>query len=159
MSYIFQAGILVKLCIVMLAWLSVRSWSTGIYLFLTLRKIRGKFNLTDVSSRDSSRKMCPYKLSIATHTYQKQLSTLSMVAKISPYVGLVGTVLGVMNSISALSHHSTLTLALVGPGISEALITTALGLCVAIPSTVWHEINQTILYECEDFIALRMTPQ
>lgn len=97
-----------------------------------------------------------HQLSIATHVYQRQLSTLSVTAQISPYVGLVGTVMGVMNAIGSLSTHSTLTLALVGPGISEALITTAIGLCVAIPATVWYQVNDSLLCECEDYLALRM---
>ena len=151
MSYVLQASLSVKCCLLILLWLSIRSWATGIDLYVTLRRIRSKCQ----GLTDTDRTRCPHKLSIATHGYQRQLSSLSLVARISPYIGLVGTVMGVMSAISALSSHSTLTLALVGPGLSEALITTAIGLCVAIPATVWHQINDSLLVECEDYLATR----
>ena len=60
------------------------------------------------------------------------LSTLATVGSTSPYVGLFGTVWGIMSAFSGLGNVQQATLAMVAPGISEALITTAIGLFAAI---------------------------
>jgi len=58
------------------------------------------------------------------------------VGSTSPYVGLFGTVWGIMNSFRSLANMSQATLASVAPGISEALIATAMGLFAAIPAVI-----------------------
>ena len=55
---------------------------------------------------------------------------------VSPYVGLFGTVWGIMNSFRGLSNVAQATLAAVAPGIAEALVATAMGLFAAIPAVV-----------------------
>jgi len=67
---------------------------------------------------------------------EHNLSTLATVGSTSPYVGLFGTVWGIMNSFSALGNVQSATLAMVAPGIAEALIATAMGLFAAIPAVV-----------------------
>ena len=67
---------------------------------------------------------------------QKSLSLLATIGSTAPYVGLLGTVIGVMNSFSALGAVKQVTLAQVAPGISEALIATAIGLLAAIPAVM-----------------------
>ncbi|MGD2083481.1 MAG: protein TolQ [Chromatiales bacterium] len=69
----------------------------------------------------------------ALETY---LSFLATVGSVSPYVGLFGTVWGIMNAFQALGNVKQATLALVAPGIAEALIATAMGLFAAIPAVV-----------------------
>ena len=64
------------------------------------------------------------------------LATLATVGSVSPYVGLFGTVWGIMSAFSALGDVQQATLASVAPGISEALVTTAIGLLAAIPAVV-----------------------
>jgi biopolymer transport protein ExbB/TolQ len=64
------------------------------------------------------------------------LRVLATVGSISPYVGLFGTVWGIMNSLPGLSNVKEATLAMVAPGISEALIATAMGLFAAIPAVI-----------------------
>jgi biopolymer transport protein TolQ len=61
---------------------------------------------------------------------------LATVASVSPYVGLFGTVWGIMNSFRGLSSVGQATLAQVAPGIAEALIATAIGLFAAIPAVI-----------------------
>jgi len=87
-------------------------------------------------------------------TYQREmerleshLSFLASVGSVSPYVGLFGTVWGIMNSFRGLATMSQATLAAVAPGISEALIATAMGLFAAIPAVVAYnrfagDVNQ-----------------
>jgi len=66
----------------------------------------------------------------------KHLPFLATVGSTSPYVGLFGTVWGIMTSFQALSTMTQATLATVAPGISEALVATAMGLFAAIPAVV-----------------------
>ena len=67
---------------------------------------------------------------------ETHLSFLATVGSTSPYIGLFGTVWGIMNSFRALAGLQTATLATVAPGIAEALIATAMGLFAAIPAVV-----------------------
>ncbi|MEJ2761642.1 MAG: protein TolQ [Gammaproteobacteria bacterium] len=69
--------------------------------------------------------------SLETH-----LSFLATVGSTSPYVGLFGTVWGIMNSFRALGDVQQATISMVAPGISEALIATAMGLFAAIPAVI-----------------------
>jgi biopolymer transport protein TolQ len=65
-----------------------------------------------------------------------QLSFLATVGSTSPYIGLFGTVWGIMTAFSALGTVTQATIAMVAPGISEALIATAMGLFAAIPAVI-----------------------
>jgi biopolymer transport protein TolQ len=67
---------------------------------------------------------------------EAHLSTLATIGSTSPYVGLFGTVWGIMNSFTALGTVKHASLAMVAPGIAEALIATAMGLFAAIPAVV-----------------------
>lgn len=67
---------------------------------------------------------------------EMSLSFLATVGSTSPYVGLFGTVWGIMNSFRALGNVKQATLAMVAPGIAEALIATAMGLLAAIPAVI-----------------------
>ncbi|MGV6826132.1 MAG: protein TolQ [bacterium] len=67
---------------------------------------------------------------------ESHLSMLATIGSTSPYVGLFGTVWGIMNAFQALGNVKQATLNLVAPGIAEALIATALGLFAAIPAVV-----------------------
>ncbi|WP_438951755.1 protein TolQ [Porticoccus sp.] len=66
----------------------------------------------------------------------RNLPFLASVASVSPYIGLFGTVWGIMNSFRGLATVQQATLATVAPGISEALIATAMGLFAAIPAVL-----------------------
>lgn len=67
---------------------------------------------------------------------EAHLAFLATVGSVSPYIGLLGTVWGIMNAFRGLSSMSSATLAQVAPGIAEALIATAIGLFAAIPAVV-----------------------
>ena len=67
---------------------------------------------------------------------ETNLSFLATVGSTSPYVGLFGTVWGIMNSFQALGTVQQATIAMVAPGISEALVATAMGLFAAIPAVI-----------------------
>jgi biopolymer transport protein TolQ len=67
---------------------------------------------------------------------EQNLAFLATVGSTSPYIGLFGTVWGIMNSFFALGGVQSATIAMVAPGISEALIATAMGLFAAIPAVI-----------------------
>lgn len=66
------------------------------------------------------------------------LPWLATIGSVSPYVGLFGTVWGIMNAFQALGNVNQATLAMVAPGISEALVATAMGLFAAIPAVIGY---------------------
>ncbi|MGJ4854601.1 MotA/TolQ/ExbB proton channel family protein [Labrys sp. La1] len=71
------------------------------------------------------------------------LSILATIAAVTPFIGLFGTVWGVMNSFSAIAGANDTSLATVAPGIAEALFTTALGLVAAIPALIaYNRLSQ-----------------
>ncbi len=67
---------------------------------------------------------------------ESQLAFLASVGSVSPYVGLFGTVWGIMHAFTGLASLQQVTLATVAPGIAEALVATAIGLFAAIPAVV-----------------------
>jgi biopolymer transport protein TolQ len=67
---------------------------------------------------------------------ERHLAFLASVGSTSPYIGLFGTVWGIMHSFRGLANSTQATLATVAPGISEALIATAMGLFAAIPAVL-----------------------
>lgn len=68
---------------------------------------------------------------------EKRLSFLASTASVSPFIGLFGTVWGIMNAFGEIGRQGSANLAIVAPGISEALITTAAGLFAAIPAALF----------------------
>ncbi|CVE04680.1 tol-pal system-associated acyl-CoA thioesterase [Serratia marcescens] len=70
---------------------------------------------------------------------------LATIGAISPFVGLFGTVWGIMNSFIGIAHSQTTNLAVVAPGIAEALLATALGLVAAIPAVVIYNIFARVI--------------
>ena len=73
-----------------------------------------------------------------TQGIERQLGFLATVGATAPFVGLFGTVWGIMNSFSAIAARHDTTLAVVAPGIAEALFATAMGLLAAIPAVIFY---------------------
>jgi biopolymer transport protein TolQ len=82
--------------------------------------------------------------------FDAQLSFLATVGSTSPYVGLFGTVWGIMNSFRALGSAQHATLSTVAPGIAEALIATAIGLFAAIPAVIAYNRFTALLERIEN---------
>lgn len=77
-------------------------------------------------------------ISRETETLENHLSFLATIGSTSPYIGLFGTVWGIMHSFQGLAMMKQATIASVAPGISEALIATAMGLLAAIPAVIFY---------------------
>lgn len=69
---------------------------------------------------------------------EKNISWLATIQSVSPYIGLFGTVWGIMSSFRALGSVTQASLQMVAPGISEALVATAIGLVAAIPAGIFY---------------------
>jgi biopolymer transport protein TolQ len=77
-------------------------------------------------------------ISQETERLEARLSFLATTANTAPFIGLFGTVWGIMDSFREIGIRGTTSLAVVAPGISEALITTALGLFAAVPAVLGY---------------------
>jgi biopolymer transport protein TolQ len=101
--------------------------------FVRLRKVEGDDTTAVLQGSERSMRVA---LSREMDRLESNLTFLATVGSTSPYVGLFGTVWGIMHAFHALGNVDQATLALVAPGISEALVATAIGLLAAIPAVV-----------------------
>lgn len=76
----------------------------------------------------------------AIKPFDKNLWFLAMVAYVSPFIGLFGTVWGVMDSFASIGANQSVSIGVIAPGLAIALGTTALGLVVAIPAAIAHQV-------------------
>lgn len=100
--------------------------------YLRLAKIAGQ--KSDIS--DGVERKCRVALGKQQSHLESGLPTLASIASVSPYIGLFGTVWGIMTAFIGLGEEGSATLATVAPGIAEALIATAMGLFAAIPASL-----------------------
>ena len=120
------------------------------------QKLREK-HLTDANTlMDGARRAMRASFQREMDVVETHLSFLASVGSVSPYVGLFGTVWGIMHAFTGLAALQTVTLATVAPGIAEALVTTAIGLFAAIPAVVAYnrfarDIDRTAI-KLETFI-------
>jgi biopolymer transport protein TolQ len=110
-----------------------RIFASGMREYQKLREKR----ITDTSSlMDGARRAMRASYQREMDVIETNLSFLASVGSVSPYVGLFGTVWGIMHAFTGLASLQTVTLASVAPGIAEALVATAIGLFAAIPAVV-----------------------
>ena len=112
-----------------------RMFEAGFKEFARLRK---KDGLPPDMVLEGSQRAMRIALSRELQALESNLPTLATVGSVSPYIGLFGTVWGIMNSFRGLSNAHQATLAMVAPGISEALVATAMGLFAAIPAVIFY---------------------
>jgi len=99
-------------------------------------KLRGQTTLDTKAVVDGARRAMRATYQRELDDLDSHLSFLASVGSVSPYVGLLGTVWGIMHSFRGLANMTTATLSAVAPGIAEALVATAIGLFAAIPAVV-----------------------
>lgn len=104
--------------------------------FREFSKLRGQRTLDPATAIDGVRRAMRATYQREIDDLEAHLAFLASVGSVSPYVGLFGTVWGIMHSFRGLASMSTATLAAVAPGIAEALVATAIGLFAAIPAVV-----------------------
>ena len=103
--------------------------------FEEFNSFKDVYNISDLDLETINRSM---RVSIASDEEEmnKYMSFLANVGSVSPYIGLLGTVWGIMTSFMGLSDATQATINAVAPGISEALIATGMGLFAAIPAVI-----------------------
>ena len=110
-----------------------RIFASGMREFLKLREKR----VADAGALlDGARRAMRASFQRELDTVESHLSFLASVGSVSPYVGLFGTVWGIMHAFTGLANLQQVTLATVAPGIAEALVATAIGLFAAIPAVL-----------------------
>jgi biopolymer transport protein TolQ len=110
-----------------------RIFASGMREFQKLRERR----ISDASTlMDGARRAMRASYQREMDAVESNLSFLASVGSVSPYVGLFGTVWGIMHAFTGLASLQQVTLATVAPGIAEALVATAIGLFAAIPAVV-----------------------
>ena len=105
-----------------------------------------------LANRDQGREVMRESIGEASghvvHRLERYLNALGTVAAITPLLGLLGTVLGMISVFAEITTHGTGNAAVLAGGISEALLTTAAGLAVAIPSLVMHRHYSARIESC-----------
>ena len=109
-----------------------RIFASGVREFLKLREKR----LDTATQLDGARRAMRASFQRELDQIESNLSFLGTVGSVSPYIGLFGTVWGIMHAFVGLSNLQQVTLASVAPGIAEALVATAIGLFAAIPAVI-----------------------
>jgi biopolymer transport protein TolQ len=99
-------------------------------------KLRGQKVIDSTTLIDGARRAMRATYQREIDDLEAHLSFLASVGSVSPYVGLFGTVWGIMHSFRGLANMTTATLSAVAPGIAEALVATAIGLFAAIPAVI-----------------------
>ena len=109
-----------------------RIFGSGMREFMKLRER----HLDAAAQLDGARRAMRASYQRELDVVESNLSFLASVGSVSPYVGLFGTVWGIMHAFVGLSNMQQVTLATVAPGIAEALVATAIGLFAAIPAVI-----------------------
>ncbi len=104
--------------------------------FREFARLRGEQSLGADLVLESSRRAMLVAQTKEVDRLEQSLATLATVGSTSPYIGLFGTVWGIMNAFTGLGNVQHATLAMVAPGIAEALVATAMGLFAAIPAVI-----------------------
>jgi len=95
-------------------------------------------NKPTVKSLDSLSRALARAATVESTRLERRVSFLATTATVTPFIGLFGTVWGIMTAFADIGRMGSANLAVVAPGISEALITTAMGLAAAIPAAVFY---------------------
>lgn len=112
-----------------------RIFDSGFSEFLRMRQ-QGR--MSPAAMLEGAQRSMRIALTRETEELEQHLNFLATVGSTSPYVGLFGTVWGIMTSFHQLANVNQATIAMVAPGISEALVATAMGLFAAIPAVIGY---------------------
>ena len=104
--------------------------------FREFSRLRHQVGISGAHLLEGSRRAMRVAQLKETDRLEQNLATLATIGSTSPYVGLFGTVWGIMSAFQGLGNVQQATLAMVAPGIAEALIATAIGLFAAIPAVI-----------------------
>lgn len=146
---LFTGDIMTFVVSMVLLAFSVMSWAV----------IVEKFRLWHRQKRNPVKMNPSENLDVFIRPFDKNLWFLSMVSYVSPFIGLFGTVWGVMDSFASIGVNQSVSIGVIAPGLAVALGTTALGLIAAIPAAIAYQVyskKSDDLYErlecaCKEF--------
>ena len=127
---LFTGDIMTAFVSIVLVIFSVMSWTV----------IVEKFRLWRGQKRNPIKMKPNENLDVFIRPFDKNLWFLSMVSYISPFIGLFGTVWGVMDSFASIGVNQSVSIGVIAPGLAVALGTTALGLIAAIPAAIAYQV-------------------
>ena len=147
-SLFFKSDWVVKFVILLLVFFSLQSWKIIIQKILTMNKIKRvtkKFEnhfWSGVTLDELHEQIDEFEEESFSSTFKNVMDEyfLASSGSVAPFIGLFGTVWGIMHSFQAIAIAQNTNLAVVAPGIAEALFVTALGLFVAIPATAFYNL-------------------
>lgn len=122
----------------------MEEWNTGI-----ARGIPSRSNL-QAGIRQRVERAMSVTIGREMHVLERGMTFLATTGSTAPFIGLFGTVWGIMNSFASIAATNNTSLAVVAPGIAEALFATALGLVAAIPAVVAYNVFSTALNRYAD---------
>ena len=123
---LFTSDFVTALASIVLVVFSVLSWTVIIEKIRLFQAVK-----RDKPSGDADKAIEPF---------DKNLWFLAMVAGVAPFIGLFGTVWGVMDSFAAIGLNQSVSIGVIAPGLATALGTTALGLIAAIPAAIGYQV-------------------
>jgi len=123
---LFTSDFVTAIASIVLVVFSVLSWAVMIEKIRLFRMAK-----RNKPSGDADKAIAPY---------DKNLWFLAMVAGVAPFIGLFGTVWGVMDSFAAIGLNQSVSIGVIAPGLATALGTTALGLIAAIPAAIGYQV-------------------
>ncbi|MCW9710289.1 tonB-system energizer ExbB [Avibacterium sp. 21-586] len=122
----------------------LRSKKSNIVLTRLINEINDELIKSNYSLDEDFKQRIDYRLDRQIQNFTQQIrygiSPLATIGSVAPFIGLFGTVWGIMNSFIGIVNAKTTSLSVVAPGIAEALFATALGLAAAIPAVVIYNI-------------------
>lgn len=123
---LFSSDVVTAIASILLVVFSVLSWAVIVEKIRLFRRVRHQ---KPTGTPDE-----------AIRPFDKNLWFLAMVAYVSPFIGLFGTVWGVMDSFASIGANQSVSIGVIAPGLAVALGTTALGLIVAIPAAIAYQV-------------------
>ncbi len=116
-------------------------------LLMGAKKVRSDSILRQCAKNSTNKELLKVCINLAEKRATIGLTWLSIVASTSPFIGLFGTVVSILETFSGLGQSSSASLGVIAPAISEALVATASGIFVAIPAYTFHNILRRKGYE------------
>ena len=131
--HLFTGDLMTLFVSVVLVVLSVLSWAVIIEKYRIWKMVR--YNPVKIKHSDNLDTIVDKLI----RPFDKNLWFLSMVSYVSPFIGLFGTVWGVMDSFASIGVNQSVSIGVIAPGLATALGTTALGLIAAIPAAIAYQ--------------------
>ncbi len=152
-QYLLQKKLLTEIFLLMETKKIKENLKTALNIFIKNKKDSEIENIfskgLSIKDNNLSKKYNEFNINKKTAKLESEIKMLATISSVSPYIGLLGTVIGIMVSFIAIREMNGVDLEYIAPGIAEALVVTAIGLFVAIPSNIFFNklLNRISLIE------------